>query len=309
MIQTESTMPSNIALVKYMGKSQLNVNQAANASISMTLPHLTSTCIIKENALQEDRFIVDKRTPLTSQEQQKALIHVTRLKAHFQANDCHMDITSFNAFPASCGLASSASSMAAITKAVVSFICEKQNRSLPDTQTLAQLSQLGSGSSCRSFFGPFALWHGEQKASLGCPIEIHHRVIMISSSEKKIKSSQAHKIISASSELPNRIQRANKRVAELIPALVEGDWSAMRYITESDSKDMHWLLEHNGIYYRNSEVTDCFEKLKSFLHQKPDFQPITTMDAGPNIHVLLRDIDLPFFNQFIQTHQLNEVNA
>ena len=307
MIQTEFTMPSNIALVKYMGKSQLISNQAANASVSLTLPHLKSTCLVKENQLEEDRFIVDTRTPLTAQEQLKALAHVSRLKTHFDAQDCTMDITSYNNFPASCGLASSASSMAAITKAVVSFICKKQHRLLPDSQILAQLSQLGSGSSCRSFFGPFALWHGEQKASLSCPIDIHHRVIMISNHTKKVKSSAAHKIISSCPQLPSRVHRANKRVAELIPALVEGDWSAIRSITEADSKDMHWLLEQNGIQYRNTEVANCFDQLKTFMQQKPDFLPTTTMDAGPNIHVLLRDVDLSYFKQFLQSYQLSEV--
>ena len=309
MIEIKSTMPSNIALIKYMGKSQLTSNQAANASISLTLPHLTSTCIVKENESNQDRFIVNEKTPLTTQEQQKALSHIERLKKHYQANDLHLDITSYNEFPASCGLASSASSMAAITKAVVTLICQKQQKPEPETQTLAQLSQLGSGSSCRSFFGPFALWHGNQKASLGCPINIHHRVIMLSSHEKKIKSSEAHKIISASQDLPQRIQRANKRVADLIPALVEGDWSAIKNLTEADSKDMHWLLENNGIYYRNAQVMDCFEKLKSFMQQKPDFLPITTMDAGPNIHVLLRDFDVPYFDQFLKTYALTEVLA
>ena len=83
MIQTKATMPSNIALIKYMGKSELTTNQAANASISLTLPNLTSTCIVKENQSKQDRFIEDPRTPLTSQEQQKALKHVSRIKKHF----------------------------------------------------------------------------------------------------------------------------------------------------------------------------------------------------------------------------------
>ena len=72
---------------------------------------------------------------------------------------------------------------------------------------------------------------------------------------------------------------------------------------------MHSILENNHIHYRNNEVATCFDQLKMFMYKKPDFLPITTMDAGPNIHVLLRDVDLPFFTQFMQAYRLSEVST
>jgi diphosphomevalonate decarboxylase len=305
-MNTNASMPSNIALIKYMGKSKLSSNQAANASISLTLPHLKSTCHVTSNKLNKDRFIVDPRTPLTEAEQAKALKQVARIKAFFKTPTCFMDITAYNNFPASCGLASSASSTAAITQATAQFICEATHIPMPDTITIANLSQLGSGSSCRSFFAPLALWDGAKKTTLSCPINIHHRVILISSEIKKIASSVAHAIISKSDDLPHRIDRANLRVQQLIPALKTGNWSIIRDLTEADSKDMHNLLEKNDICYRNQAVYSCFAKLKSFIQAQPSFQPITTMDAGPNIHVLLRDEDLGHFEAFLSQYKLSE---
>lgn len=290
-----------------MGKSQLDKNEAANASLSLTLNHLKSTCAVIENKLDTDRWIIDARTPLNTAEQTKALKQVHRVKKFLNAESVGLDVSAYNDFPTSCGLASSASSMAAITMATARLICKRSNLELPTNQTLAKLSQLGSGSSCRSFFTPFALWNGSTLDTLQCPIKMHHRVIILSSETKRIKSSQAHAIISQSQDLPKRIERANQRVASLIPALQSGDWSTIRTITEDDSKDMHALLEKHQICYRNAKVADCFKSLASFMQLHPGFEPITTMDAGPNIHVLLRETDIASFDKFLLTESWHSI--
>ena len=291
-MQTRITMPSNIALIKYMGKSDLNVNLPANTSISLTLPEYHTTCIVKSASGSHDEWINTSTTPLNEKEISKALSQITRIKQWFQAEHIPLAISATNNFPMSCGMASSASSMAAITMGVATYLVDHHHYSMPDLQTLAALSRQGSGSSCRSFSAPFVRWDEHGIQTTHCPIDIQHRIKIISREKKHISSSEAHQVISQSPLLKDRIHRANERADKLFQAIQDADWQTMQQLSIEDSKDMHALLEANGIRYRNDDVTKTFNHLDAFCQKNPDFKPITTMDAGPNIHFLLRPEDL-----------------
>lgn len=288
------SMPSNIALVKYMGKSNIQRNQAANHSISLTLPQFQSTCEVSPS--NEDEWINHPHTPLSHAEQNKVFRHIKMLKSFFQY-DQGVQITCYNNFPKGVGIASSASSMAAITQACAQLMAQQP---IP-TDQLARLSQQGSGSSCRSFYHPFAVWQDEHIKAIDCPFDLFHQVVLLDSEQKKVSSSQAHQIISQSKELPDRIQRANRRVTQLLQAIQSRDWETMRQVSIADSKDMHTLLEQHGIHYRTEASHVFFKQLDLF--QKEHVLPvITTMDAGPNIHLIgqtcHKDLMDAFFKKF-----------
>jgi diphosphomevalonate decarboxylase len=297
-MQTRIMMPSNIALIKYMGKSDVNANLPANASISLTLPEYHTTCIVAPTSTLEDQWINDSITPLNAKEINKACTHIARVKAFFHAEHIPLAVSATNNFPMSCGMASSASSMAAITMGVATYLVDHHHFSMPDLQTLAALSRQGSGSSCRSFMAPFVRWDEEGIQASTCPIDVQHRVMIISREKKHVSSSEAHQIISQSPLLKDRIHRANERADKLFPAIQQGDWPTMQQLSIEDSIDMHRLLEANGIFYRNEAVKNTFTRLDAFRQENPQFKPITTMDAGPNIHFLLRPEDVALYEAF-----------
>lgn len=297
-MKTTVSMPSNIALIKYMGKSNTEKNKPANHSLSITLPHLTSSCTVTLGE-QEDAWVNHPDTVLTLPEQQKALKHISFLKSQLQIHE-PITVSCFNKFPMSAGIASSASSMAAITEAVYQFSYTYLNlkRSLSKLER-AQLSQRGSGSSCRSFFSPITVWKNEDIFSMDMPFKIEHDIILFSQNPKKTSSSKAHTIISQSSNLDARIERANNRVNQLIDALTQKNWETIVELSIEDSKDMHQLLESVGVNYRTEESHAFFKDLDVFCQSQPKFKPLTTMDAGCNIHIIYPIEQQQFFSDFL----------
>jgi diphosphomevalonate decarboxylase len=285
------TMPANIALIKYMGKTNAD-NQSTNHSLSYTLNHLTSTASLTLNpTATQDCWQADPHhpLPLSHTAQQRYLNHLSCIKQLFGITQTFTLISSNN-FPHACGLASSASSFAALTVAAAKACCELTNSTLPKPSILANWSRLGSGSSCRSFFAPFALWTEAEVQPCTLPYShLMHALIIIDRSEKTVSSSEAHQRVRQSSLFNQRPLRANQRCAQLIQALTQQDWQQAYQITWQEFQDMHALyhtaappfsyLKPNTIYALN-QLSDFWQK-----HQDG---PLITMDAGCNIHLLFR---------------------
>ena len=129
---------------------------------------------------------------------------------------------SANTFPTSSGIASSASSFAGVTLALA--LMSSQDPDLFESvwkdpsmgpklrHDLAQVSRQGSGSSCRSFQGPWMLWEGEAvgavKTSLPSMTDL---IVLISSDTKEVTSSQAHALVQTSPLWQGRVGRAQAR--------------------------------------------------------------------------------------------------
>ncbi len=120
-----ASAPANIALIKYMGKQSPENNLPANASLSYTLENLRSYVELE----QHPDLTQDTWQPLHHPEatyipvldntaQQRYLNHLIYIKQQFNYQG-HFIIRSANNFPAGCGIASSASSFAALTLASV----------------------------------------------------------------------------------------------------------------------------------------------------------------------------------------------
>lgn len=93
---------------------------------------------------------------------------------------------SCNNFPHSSGMASSASSFAALTRCAAIALSELTNKPIPSVDEQAQLSRLGSGSSCRSFYSPWALWEDNEVKEIDLPYkELIYQGVIISNKKKK----------------------------------------------------------------------------------------------------------------------------
>ncbi|MCC6137814.1 MAG: diphosphomevalonate decarboxylase, partial [Bdellovibrionaceae bacterium] len=114
----KASAPSNIALIKYMGKTADGKNTGVNPSLSLTLNHLLSHVAIQENSLGHDEWrSMDGKMELSATGKAKFLKHFQFLKEVFVISDRFFTVQSKNDFPSDCGIASSASSFAALTMA------------------------------------------------------------------------------------------------------------------------------------------------------------------------------------------------
>jgi diphosphomevalonate decarboxylase len=299
-----AVMPSNIALIKYMGKSDGNF--PVNPSLSYTTPRFESYVEIEERSQGEDiweelsqdqvdqlfqskilkhDFLSRTVLSLNKQETEKFMKFFVALKGLYKESRS-FTVRSFNAFPSSCGLASSASSFAALTMAAHRAFTGEEKPS--DLERLSKLSQKGSGSSCRSFFSPWAIWEnkGAKKAALN--IELNHYVIVVEAEKKKVSSSEAHLRVLTSENFAGRPERASHRLDRLMQT-IENDWPRAFEICWNEFWDMHSLFETAlpPFGYMKPSSLAALEILRKYWDEEGD-GPLVTMDAGANIHLLFR---------------------
>lgn len=304
----ETSAPSNIALIKYMGKTDTVNNRPTNSSLSWTLNNLRTFVRIKQNSeLKADQWSALKRNDLrpielSSTGKAKFLDFFAKLKVEFKLSG-FFEIESANNFPSDCGLASSASSFAALTLAAHQF---SGARYLP--KELARISQKGSGSSCRSFFSPWALWHAQGAEEIQMPIkELKHMVILCDETVKSVSSSQAHVQVLTSDLFKGRPDRAADRLQKLITALrkPETEWKNIFEICWNEFWDMHTLFHTSSpaFMYLNGDGFTALSEILKMWHQDGD-GPLVTMDAGSNIHLLFRTNQPETYNQYLNHFNL-----
>lgn len=313
----EASAPSNIALIKYMGKSDLITNRPANSSLSWTMENLRTFVQIELSKSDQDEWAPLQREgvfpiELSEKGKQKFLKHFQFLKNQMGILG-HFRIHSGSNFPSDCGLASSASSFAALTLAAQKLAeSQKSDRADVTLEDLAGFSQRGSGSSCRSFFGPFALWYEEGVRPLDFPImNLSHCVVVLDEKVKEVSSSEAHKRVITSSLFNGRPARAEKRLADLMEAFRQKDWGKAFEVCWSEFWDMHALFETSepSFGYMRPETLHVLTKAKALWKSLGD-GPLVTMDAGPNVHLLFREdqseMKLKFINELKSQYQVLE---
>lgn len=306
MNSIEASAPSNIALIKYMGKIEGTGNKPANASLSYTLESLRT--FVRLTPIEGDR---DQWAPLSgsglialelsAKGQERFLKHFSFLKQEWGIEGLYWKIESANNFPSDCGLASSASSFAALTLAAAKAFQEISPKTWGhDLQHLSSLSRQGSGSSCRSLFGPWALWKEEYaEPALLEYTKLHHMVVLVEDAKKDVSSSEAHKRVTTSPRFEGRIDRAHMRLNDLVHALRFGDWNMAVQICWDEFIDMHRLFETSQPPFSymtegSREVIDFCEK----EFQRWSDGPLVTMDAGANVHLLFRNDDYQRFERY-----------
>lgn len=296
--------PSNIALIKYMGKKDVETNTPINRSLSYTLNKLLSSVVLEKHSGKQDFWeplVIPGMGSITlSLEAQKRFLrHLARLKATMGYTGAFI-VRSNNNFPHSSGLASSASSFAALTKCALLALSELTSTELPSIETQAQLSRLGSGSSCRSFFSPWALWDVDEVRAVDLPFnDLVHQVIVISHDEKKVPSTEAHLRITTSPLYPTRSEQAEHHLKSLLHSLESSDWKSAQQICWREFQDLHHLFTTctTPFTYFTEKGNAALSTLQELWQREGD-GPLITMDAGPNIHLLYRADQEDMANKF-----------
>lgn len=284
-----STKAANIALIKYMGKVDANTNTPSNPSFSYTLNEQQSTVTLNQTKNPTDHWEpLSTGFEISKKAQERFLKHLAWLKKQLGITE-NFIIKSGNNFPSDCGLASSASSFAALTDCTAKAAKDLVDANLSTTE-IARLSQQGSGSSCRSFFHPWAIWEKNSVKSITLPYtNLRHNVIVIDPTPKAVSSSEAHHRVTTSPLFEGRPQRAQERLDLLLNALKNQDWQQAFSITWEEFQDMRALFEtaKKPFSYMQPNTLKVLDYLKTDWNNNGD-GPLVTMDAGPNIHLLFR---------------------
>ena len=301
-------MPSNIALIKYMGKEEGEGNLPLNPSLSWTLEHLKSHVTITMKTSGEDQWEplpTDHPLVMDQKGVDKFLKHFQRIKKVYGLNQSFL-IASGNNFPADCGIASSASSFAALTQGASMAFEELGHKKLSLLEK-AQLSALGSGSSCRSFLPGLVEWEGGAKLkTLETRLKgLHHMVVIVGEGRKQVSSSKAHQRVKSSLLFEGRVGRSKARLAQFKKQLKPLDWAGLYETLWAEFWDMHALFETSqpsfGYFLKGS--LQVLQEFRAFWETKGD-GPLITMDAGPNIHLLWREdqvsLALECFEKFLK---------
>jgi diphosphomevalonate decarboxylase len=140
---------ANIALIKYWGKRNAQLNLPAAGSLSLTLDALvTETSVQFDHALSADAMTLDGRAASSKElHRTSQWLDLIRARAGIAQR---ARIATRNHFPTASGLASSASGFAALALAAsraAGMTC--------DGPALSILARLGSGSAARSIYGGF----------------------------------------------------------------------------------------------------------------------------------------------------------
>lgn len=273
--------PVNIALIKYWGKANAELVLPTTTSLSLTLTDLYTETSFEEGPFQ---FLINGKSGDTTE--------VSRVKdvlKHFR--DDRVVIKTKNNFPTASGLASSASGFAALTVGLNVFFQAGYT-----LQELATLTRLGSGSSCRSLIDDFAIWHKNGSVeSIRNPFQdLRMIVVLISESKKAISSRDAMKITMATApSYPSWITASDLDFQTIKQTIIDQDFLRLGETMERNSARLHQVMADSNppIIYQQPQSIQVLN-LVSTLRQQ-GLVGFATMDAGPNVKILIEGKDLP----------------
>lgn len=301
-ISVEWKSPSNLAIVKYWGKR--DIQKPLNPSISFTLKNAVTTTRV--SALPTDNggftFSLDGNKKEAFNNKIANLLKMASSTLPF-INTHHLTIESSNTFPHSSGIASSASSMSALALCLADLQLKINNDKAKhklDLQMVSELARLGSGSASRSLYGGWTIW-GEtpsiEESSDNYAVklstihdnfmQIANAILIIEPKSKKVSSTQGHALMNNHPYGKARIEQANHNSLQLLNVLTSGDWNHFFDIAENEALSLHALMLSSNpgytLLHANSlKVIDEVRKAR-IEHKLPvGF----SMDAGPNVHLL-----------------------
>ncbi|MDX5448370.1 MAG: diphosphomevalonate decarboxylase [Bacteroidota bacterium] len=294
--------PSNIALIKYWGKTGVQI--PANPSISFTLSEShTDTFLYLEEKSSKDEFSIEV---LLDGRPEHAF--VPKIKEFFGRiqNDLpflkeyHFRIETHNSFPHSSGIASSASGMSALALCLAEHQLGDPDQD--DFLRLAShLSRLGSGSACRSLYGGLVSWgrtpvipsgsddHGTPYSGKVHPLfwDFRDTVLLIDKGVKRVSSTAGHGLMHGHPFAENRFSFAHEHLEKLLKTLENGDLEGFGAIVEREALMLHALMMSSSPYFllMRPETVAVIENIWSF--RKDTGLPLYfTLDAGANVHLL-----------------------
>lgn len=305
----EAFAPSNIALVKYWGKSNSELNIPYTDSLSISLGNLGATTKISilddvkaANNVNKDIVILNGQEVAADTDFYLRLKNFLDLFRQFNSdtelfNYYYKIETNIN-IPVAAGLASSACGFAALVLALNDLFQWNLSK-----QDLSILARLGSGSASRSLWQGFVYW---QKGELSNGMdsyaykikdkwpELCIGLLILSSDKKPIGSREAMQITKNTSVLYQKawVQQVEQDLVLVKQALENTDLQLLGETAENNALSMHatMLSAKPPICYSNQDTINSMHKVWKLREQ--GVKVYFTQDAGPNLKLIFAATEL-----------------
>lgn len=287
--------PTNIALCKYWGKRDDELNLPVTSSLSVAIPDKGAQVTLHTRT---DKDIISINGQLVAENSSVYSRATAFLDLFRQKDSFFLQIEYSLNIPMSAGLASSACSFAALTKALNELFAWQ----LPE-QSLSILARMGSGSAARSLWPDFVEWHAGTRAdgmdSYAEPLpyqwpELCLGILVLSDKEKSISSREAMKRCVNTSRLyagwPDQVAHDMKLLHK---ALANKDFDSMGSTAEANALAMHalTLTSWPPICFSSPETIATWQKIWAL--RASGLKLYFTQDAGPNLILLFLAKDIP----------------
>lgn len=291
--------PSNIALVKYWGKHGMQL--PANPSISFTLNDCRTITTLTATLSETHGFQVLLDGVEKPSFAPKIASYFNRIELYCPwIKNYHFKIETSNTFPHSSGIASSASSMAAMSSCIVAMESELTDTVI-NKKKASFLARLGSGSACRSLEGSLVVW-GNHKETDGSsdfygvdvsenlhPVfrDFQDTILLVDKGEKTVSSTVGHELMNGHAFAKARFQQAHENLTLIKKCLFTGDLHGFIEITESEALTLHSMMMTSHPYFilMKPNTLSIIEEIWKFRSETK--VPVCfTLDAGANVHML-----------------------
>ena len=311
--------PSNIALIKYWGKSNPQIPK--NASISFTLNNChTKTTIdfLKKEKSMEAEFKLFFEGKEKAEFKPKIAEFFKRIQQYCPyVLEYDMTIHSENSFPHSSGIASSASGLSAIAICLMSLEAALNPGLTQEfiNKKASFLARLGSGSASRSIEGPLVVWgaHPEIEGSsdlfgVPFPYKVHPNfnnykdaILLVDKGEKQVSSTIGHNLMIDHAYAENRFKQANENLSKMADILQRGDLKAFVSLVESEALTLHAMMLTSIPYFilMKPNTLEVIQKVWQY-RQENNSNLCFTLDAGANVHLLYPESEEATVNHFIE---------
>lgn len=281
--------PTNIALSKYWGKRNIELNLPMNSSLSIALPDKGALTGIELIDQPDDEIILDGE--ILSGDSG----FVTRTREYLDLfrpeKKWHLKIDIKMNIPVAAGLASSACGFASL----VTSLNDLFDWRLPQ-RSLSILARLGSGSACRSLWVGFVEWHagvspdGMDSFAEPLPFEwpdLYVGILPLSHRQKPISSREAmQRTVDTSVLYGNWPKKVLQDLIIIKQALYRQNFSLLGGTSESNALAMHatMLSSWPPICYFLPETIAAMHQIWQL--RKQGLEVYFTEDAGPNLKLL-----------------------
>jgi diphosphomevalonate decarboxylase len=279
----------NIALIKYWGKRDSQRNLPAVGSISVTLDELCTTMRVElDGALDRDELQINGR------DARSMLPRVSRcLDTVLGADRLRARVTSESNFPIAAGLASSASSFAALVVAA-----SRAGGRTSTVDELAGLAGRASGSAARSLYGGFVeLRNTDDGIAVSTILDSDAwplRVVaaVTSTAAKPVGSGDAMELSRRTSPFYSRwVEEQDMDLATARDAIIVRDFGKLASVAEHNCLKMHSVMwaSRPPVVYWNAATLACLERVREL--QAQGVGAFFTIDAGPQVKVVCLPAD------------------
>lgn len=287
-MKSTARAPSNIAFIKFMGKTDENLRLPSNTSISMCLSDAITTTTVEFSPQYKNDQIDIRGDVFNNQENERIVSHLDRIRKRAKVK-LFAKVATQNSFPKGSGIASSASGFAALTLAGTKAC----GLAIPEKE-LTILSRLASGSSCRSIPDGFVQWEKSTTSddsyaySLYPPEywDIRDIVAVVEDKPKAVPTTSAHSLVATSRFFKARMENIDNTISLLKHALDRKDFPSFGETVENEALNMHAVLmtATPPLLYWNESTMSVIRAVWSW--RLKGLRVYFTIDAGPNVHVL-----------------------